>query len=520
MDSTLNITNYVKIYFWELSSMVMRFVTLFVVIPFLSKDQLIFGVYSICVSLGIFLNYADLGFLKATKKYAAESFIQGDRQSEMEMLGFGTFILFFFSLIISGFFLYFAFSPTILFKDLDADGVYQIAFQLLLIVALTTPFAAPKRLVDMIFKIRLENFLIKKYGFFGSVATILSAVYFFSEDRYMIVSYFLFLKVVDIGVIIFSLFLAKKRYEYNLILLLKSIRFDRNVFIKTYNLAFSGLYITLSWVLFYELDQLAIAKFLGAEKVSLYAVALMFPVLLRQLYGIWFAPFIERANHHVGLGESASLKNLLLKIVLLSAPLTIIPTVALVIVAKPLLITWVGTDYLDSINLAWPLILCYSMAFITYPIDIFLLAKEKIKELYLVATIPIIIFWPGVIITVPIIGVMSFSLLKLTGILILQIFYLPKLMNVLELSFKDFLAKVIIPLVAPVLTLALTLFLILDLLPSEKGKVNFIIVGIITVSSILFTFYLVYLSSKEIQKYSKDYLNRFKKLGVFRKHSF
>ena len=78
--------NYVKIYIWEAISFVFKFISMFIVIPFISKEPAIFGIYSICISLGIFLNYADLGFLKATKKYAAEFYAREERIEEMKFL--------------------------------------------------------------------------------------------------------------------------------------------------------------------------------------------------------------------------------------------------------------------------------------------------------------------------------------------------------------------------------------------------------------------------------------------------
>lgn len=65
-------SNYFKIYLLGGLVFVFRFLSMFIVIPFLSGEPSIYSISAICISLSIFLNYADMGFLKATKKYAAE----------------------------------------------------------------------------------------------------------------------------------------------------------------------------------------------------------------------------------------------------------------------------------------------------------------------------------------------------------------------------------------------------------------------------------------------------------------
>lgn len=63
---------------------------------FLSSNKILYGIYSICISLTIFYNYADVGFLSAGQKYAAESYAKGDRTGEMSIISFTAFILFLF----------------------------------------------------------------------------------------------------------------------------------------------------------------------------------------------------------------------------------------------------------------------------------------------------------------------------------------------------------------------------------------------------------------------------------------
>ena len=51
-----------KIYIWKGASLVLRFLTLFSVTPFLAREPEIYGIYAVCTSITLFLNYADFGF--------------------------------------------------------------------------------------------------------------------------------------------------------------------------------------------------------------------------------------------------------------------------------------------------------------------------------------------------------------------------------------------------------------------------------------------------------------------------
>jgi O-antigen/teichoic acid export membrane protein len=108
--------NYIKIYFWQSISLVLGFASLLIVIRYLSSNQSVYGIYSICLSVTIFLSYADLDFLGAGQKYAAEAYSRKEDEHELEYLAFSSFILLIFVLIIAGIFVFLGFNPVFLIK--------------------------------------------------------------------------------------------------------------------------------------------------------------------------------------------------------------------------------------------------------------------------------------------------------------------------------------------------------------------------------------------------------------------
>jgi O-antigen/teichoic acid export membrane protein len=315
---------------------------LFIVTPYLTKDPSTYGIYAVCISVTIFFSYADLGFLRAGQKYAAESFSRGDRTEEMRYIGFGTFVHLLFTLGLSCVLVYLGYHPNLLIKGLSTPEKISTASNLFLILAGFSPVTAIQRMVGMIFDIRLESYISQRISLFASIITIVSVFYFFREGEYRIVPYYFFSQALNLIAVIICLWLAKIYYAYNLKQLLKCVRFDFDIYKISSGLAYSGLYIVVAFILFYELDQMAISKFLGAEKVAIYAIAFAFATLFRSIFGIFYYPFTVRANHFVGIGDEEGLKKFCLLLVSLSAPLIVIPTVAIALVAKPFILSWVG----------------------------------------------------------------------------------------------------------------------------------------------------------------------------------
>lgn len=497
-------SNYLKIYFWQGTAFVSRFLSMFIVTPYLAKEPSIYGIYAVCISVTIFLSYADLGFLWAGQKYAAECYARGERAEEMKYIGFGTFILLVFSLLFAAIFIYLSSDPQVLIKGLDTPEKISTASGLLLILATFTPVTVLQRMVSMIFEIRLDSYVNQRISLCASIITIGSVFYFFRGGNYRIVPYFFFSQVVNFISVIVCIWLAGRKYDYGIQQLLRCVRFDSAVYKKANRLAYSGLYVIVVWIVFYELDQITIAKLFGVDKVAIYAIAFTTATLFRSIYGILFSPFLVRANYFVGNGDDEGLKRFCLQLFSLSAPLTILPTVALALVAKPFIMSWVGANYGDSVVLARLFSLIFTLSFISYTGSMILIVKESIQEMYIISTIQPIVYWIGILTTYSFLGLLPFASFKLIATIAGQAFYFYILINYLKIPMKALFKKVVYPIALPLTFLITVLVIANGYLPYEKSKLNLLIVLGTTGIGIFGAFIIQYFTSSDLRKISKQ----------------
>ena len=481
---------------------------MFIVTPYLAKEPSIYGIYAVCMSVTIFLNYADLGFLRAGQKYAAECYARGERAEEMKYIGFGTFVLLVFALLCASLFFYLGYHPQALIKGLDTPEKISTASGLLLILAWFTPVTVLQRMVSMIFEIRLESYVNQRISLCASIVTIGSVFHFFGSGNYRIVPYFFFSQAVNLISVIVCVWLARRKYDYCIKQLLRCVRFDSAVYRKANRLAYSGLYVIVVWIVFYELDQITIAKLLGVDKVATYAIAFAVATLFRSIYGILFSPFLVRANYFVGNGDDEGLKRFCLQLFSLSAPLVVIPTVAIALVVKPFIMSWVGANYGDSVDLARLFSLIFTLSFISYIGSMILIVKEQIAEMYVIATIQPVIFWLGILSTYSSWGLMSFASFKLIATIAGDAYYFYILMKYLQIPTKTLLRKAIYPLVLPLTFLITVLVVANGYLPCERAKLNLLIVLGTTGLCIVVCFCIQYITSSDIRIVAKNIFGR------------
>ena len=465
-------SNYLKIYVWQGISFVLNVLSMVIVVPFLTKDPMVYGIYSVCISVTIFLAYADVGFISAGIKYAAELYSRNDRLNEIKVIGFTNFVLLVFLILFSMLFLMLSFHPDYLIKDVNIEQGYSIASSLLLIVSIFTPVTLLNRMLQMIFGIRIEDYIMQRVNIVTNIAKISSVFYFFSSESYDIVGYFLFCQSANLLASLVSLTIAKRRYHYDMGLLFKSLRYDRIIFTQTRSLAFSSLYVAITWILYYELDNVAIGKYYGAERVAVYAVSLTILSVFRNIFGILFSPFGARFNHFVGMKDYTGLKAFYFQIINYLAPVVVLPILTISLLARPMILSWVGINYSDSVLVTEILVLCNIFAFISYPAGLLLIAQLRIREMNVINSLIPFIYWFGIAFSIKYLGLVSFATFKFLAFAVAAVYYLRITKSFLGLNFRELFKKIFVPLVFPVLFVIFVSLVVRGFLPIEKSRFN------------------------------------------------
>jgi O-antigen/teichoic acid export membrane protein len=476
---------------------------MFIVLPFLSSDPNIFGIYTVCISINIFLSYADLGFISAGQKFAAEQYARNDLEGEIKIIGFSAYILFILVLIFSVFVFIISLNPSFIFKNINNTHDVLVASKLLQILSISTIINFLQRVGQIIYSIRLEDYIPQRISLFANFLRIGSVFVFFNSDNYDIVGFYLFFQIVNFLASVIVLYFAHLKFNYNFKLLGLSFRFDSKIFLKTYKLALTSFFVMITWVLYYELDQTVIGKYIGVKEVAIYGIGVTILSFFRGIFGIIYAPINTRFNHFIGIGDFIGLKNYYYNIIVITAPLVVIPIVTIFIGLKPLILSWLGSNYLHSIRISEFLILCNIFAFISYPAGMLLVAFQKVKYLNFIAFFLPIIFWLGVYLSYPILGIISFSVLKLAIFFILFLFYLTVTIFYLKESVLSLFKNIFLSLLLPIIFNVTVSVVFFKLLSVQKSKLS-LLFNLSAFSVVIISSFLVlYFTSK----YHRDTIN-------------
>jgi O-antigen/teichoic acid export membrane protein len=415
--------NYLLIYLWQSLSILLGFLSLFVVVPYLSSDKILFGIYSVCTSLTIFFSYADLGFVSAGVKYAAEYFIQGNKEKEVKMIGFVAFMMMVMFLIVSLIIIVCAVYPKLLIPELQTKSThFFLARWLLVTLALSCPIIIGQRVLNMIFTIRVEDYKFQRVSILGSLLKILSVFYFFREGSYQLLEYYVFSQAINFLIVIIALLYIRK-YGYKSGKLFAAIRFDRQIFDRVKTLSGTSLVMVITMIFYYELDQIVIANFIGIELVAVYAIALSVMSFVRTFMSLLYSPYSSRYNHYHGSGDIAGLQQFVKKIIMQLSPIVCCPIIILSCLAIPFVESWVGDAYMLSAFLISIMVISFIPNLISTPISAYFIAKEENLRLIKLNVMNVLIYWIGIIATIHWVGIYSFAIFKSIAPILVAIGY-------------------------------------------------------------------------------------------------
>lgn len=467
-----------------------------IVIPMISSNKTLFGIYSICISTSIFLSYADLGFVSAGIKYAGEYYAKKDSNKEIQLYGFTGLVLFVFVSIISVIYLYLSFHPNILIKDLNDPLHLLTAGKLLLIQAIFSYNTVLQRFTEGVFQVRIQQYIFQRISIIGSTFKIASIYYFFNGGQYNIVGYFLYIKIIDLIIYVTSLIIIEKKFNISFKKFLQYFKFDKAIFSKTKELAVSSLAVTILWILYYELDLIIIGRVLGASSVAVFAIAFTFMKLLRTLSSVVFSPFQNRYNHFIGLKDVKGLKILVKHVISFFIPIFLFPLISIVILSNQIVQTWVGDTYLNSSIIIATLSINFMFGPIRIPGANLLIAFERIKEMYIINILMVITYWVGITFSIEYWGLNSFAFFKLISGIIAVLFYAKFFIQFLDLNINSIIKKTSI-FVIPIFIQCALLINVGRYLHIDQGHLNLLIVIIFGGFTSIIGLGITYLLSKE-----------------------
>jgi O-antigen/teichoic acid export membrane protein len=513
MEKSYN-SSYLKIYFWKIIRIFTGVLSMTIIIPLISGETSIYGVYALCVSITSFLQYTDLGFLSAGQKYASEYFALNDLYNEIKMLSFVHFIMLVFLLLCIVVILFFSFYPNFIITNLS-DNTKIIASKLFLILALTSPMIILLRYAQSVFTIRIQDDIYQKIELVINFLKICYVWFLYRDQSVNIVNYFFLIQLLNLVTIIISFGIIKKLYNYDLTLLFQTFRFDKKIYDKTKNLAASTLISAFSWILFFQIDSFIISKLYGIKAVAIYAIPYFLLTFITNLYNTIYYPFLFRFNHFVISSNYNKLYSFLFKIFELSFPIFILPISILILLMKPLVTGWVGLGYEDSIIVGQVLISSLFFLFINMPYNYLLLSLEKTKILNINSFILPLVFIFLIFILKDKFSLLAVAIAKTSAFMISSL-YIYINYKIKDFNFIKFLIKRIIPIIASLLVLFISYYLLAPLLEHIKPK-N--VISLVTTFCIGFLiFFLSFSTYLFFNKELKDFIkNIFASVFTFTK---
>ncbi len=495
--------NYLKIYISQGLSIVLNLIALFIVVPYLSKDIEVYGIYSLIVSIYIYFAYCEIGFVSSGIKYGSEYYAQRLLKKEILITGFSLFILSFFVLILGFLLFVISFYPEMLITKLKVENV-PIAHNLLLILSFSAPIVILQKFVQIVYVIRVSTYINQYISIFFNIIKIGSVFIFFSNGVYDIVGYFTFFQLMNLLAAVVSIIIFKRKYpRYNLLFLLKSFRFNRIIFNQTYRLAFVQFFATLSFLLFYEFDAIFISKTFGVKEIALYGLGLTVLNFFRSILGSFYTPFLARFNHFIGVKDNEGLRTFYLALVVVLLPLSVFPIISISFLMENFVFSWVGDKYVGAIGVAQILLYCNILAVISYPTADLIVSMEKNKLIVLFSFLNPFLYWGVVYFLLHNYGFQSLAIAKTVVFIISGLFYTVFFIRFMRFSLVDFFVKILWPVCIPLGVLFLYLEYIKQFLPVSKSIVNLLLVlGAITIGCVLPT--LIYtFTSKIVRTYAQ-----------------
>lgn len=500
-----------KIYSTRVVGILASIISYTIVIPKISSNVSAYGIYSVVVSLLMLLQFADLGFLGAGQKYAAESYARNDREEEIKILSFVHWILFVVVIIYAIGLLYVYLNPGTIFNDISVTDI-GLAKSLMLIFIGFSPVIVMQRFVSAVFSIRIEDYITQMVDISSNILKITSTFYFFRNSHYDIVGYIFFMQLMNLIAAIISLIIIKIRYKYDYWFVIRSFHFNKKIFQLTKKMAMTSIVLSIAWIIYYELDSVYVSKLYNPQTVALFAIGITMLTFSRSLLNVFFSPFQAKFNHLRGVKNEKALSSNFFQLIEWSFPISILPTICIIFLMRPLIISWIGFNYIDSIIISRILILNLFFAFLSVPISYLAMAREKFRFL-LISSITLPFFYIALyFILKGQLGLYSLPVAKIATMVINLVINLYLIKDVITESFVKVLFSISRYILLPLAFMTILLYGLKPFwdLTSGKNIAHFLTIVSMGAICVILPMILYYMINPYTRGYIANFMKKFK----------
>ncbi len=473
-----------------------KILTLLIITPIISKNNEYFTIYTYGISLISFLNYADLGFFRASQKYASEYVTKNDKISIYKSIGFGTFITMIIILILSFIFILISINPLLAISKITSEHQIIFARKLFFLMAISTPLVLIQRMILSLYEINLASY---RYYFLNILSSLLILLICFIQIKlksFSILSYFLSIQIINLFLIIYLFFDLKIWFKYDTKKIIKSIKFSKSEFLKTKKLALTSLFSMITWFLFYEIDLVILAKFIPINELSYYSLSLVILSFFRTFTGILFGTFNIRINNLLGAKDDKGYVNYSKIFLYTSAPIVLYITFSYLTFSNYFINLWVGHNYYKSSMISNYLIIGYSLSFISYISSSLLISKNRLKETFYISLAQPILFWLFVFATYKKYGVISVAIVKCLILLFSDVLYFKYIIDFIKISFTDIFYKLLKPFIILIFPLYFLINYFITHFHNDSNKISIIYLGSYVTIILIFIVLIHYKISK------------------------
>ena len=181
-------------------------------------------------------------------------------------------------------------------------------------------------------------------------------------------------------------------------------------------LAGASLVSMICWVLYYELDQIAIGALLGAKQVAIYAIAFSVLSLFRTFFSVLYSPYTSRLNYFTAENDFDGLNRFVNNLIYLFYPVVVFPIIIVALCAEPFLLSWVGKRMKKVLYYAQYLYVAICLhTMYNRQTHIFYVCKMNYK-LIVSSMLTAFIYWIGIIVLYKVLDIVAFPIMKVVAI--------------------------------------------------------------------------------------------------------